>query len=63
MQMGRWKKVLYLQQPFPDNYVDPEQFLDGLRKNGNVRKFTETLEEIFHALHGVYSFHRDVPLE
>ncbi len=34
--MGRWRKVLYLQQSYPDNYVDPAQFLDGLRKNGKV---------------------------
>ena len=36
--MGRWRKVLYLQQPYPDNYVDPAQFLDGLRKNGKVQR-------------------------
>ena len=33
----RWRKVLYVQQPYPDNYVDPDQFLDGLRKNRKLR--------------------------
>ena len=28
-----WKKILYERQSFPDNYVEPEQFLDGLKKN------------------------------
>lgn len=28
-----WKKVLYEKQAYADNYVEPEQFLDGLRKN------------------------------
>ena len=39
--MGRslraWKKVLYEKQNYPDNYVDPEQFLNGLRKNRTLQ--------------------------
>ena len=39
--MGRsvrtWKKVLYEKQDYPDNYVDPEQFLNGLRKNRKLQ--------------------------
>ena len=31
--MVGWKKILYEQQGFPDNYVDAEQFLNGLKKN------------------------------
>lgn len=33
-----WKKVLYEQQPFPDNYVD-RHFLEELRKNMYVRHY------------------------
>ena len=29
-----WKKILYEEQEYPDNYVD-ESFLDELRKNGS----------------------------
>ena len=29
-----WKKILYEEQDYPDNYVD-ESFLDELKKNGN----------------------------
>ncbi|XP_072115078.1 phosphatidylinositol N-acetylglucosaminyltransferase subunit C [Mobula birostris] len=35
---GRWKKVLYERQPFPDNYVDGS-FLEELRKNIYVRQY------------------------
>lgn len=33
--MGKepWRKVLYLKQDYPDNYVDRETFLQGLKKN------------------------------
>ncbi|KAI2796443.1 hypothetical protein BLOT_015387 [Blomia tropicalis] len=33
-----WKKVLYLKQNVPDNYV-PESFLQDLRKNVNLEKY------------------------
>lgn len=32
-----WKKVLYEKQDYPDNYVDPEQFLNGLRRNRELQ--------------------------
>ena len=32
-----WKKILYEEQDYPDNYVDGS-FLDELRKNGNIQK-------------------------
>ncbi|XP_048376370.2 phosphatidylinositol N-acetylglucosaminyltransferase subunit C isoform X1 [Stegostoma tigrinum] len=35
---GRWKKVLYERQPFPDNFVD-SSFLEELRKNIYVRQY------------------------
>ena len=60
--MGRWRKVLYLQQPYPDNYVDPAQFLDGLRKNGKFGEYVMILEAIYNFIREcvMYSFHRDV---
>ncbi|XP_064396186.1 phosphatidylinositol N-acetylglucosaminyltransferase subunit C-like [Halichondria panicea] len=35
-----WKKVLYEKQAYADNYVEPEQFLDGLRKNLYTKTYT-----------------------
>ncbi|KAF8309768.1 phosphatidylinositol N-acetylglucosaminyltransferase [Clavulina sp. PMI_390] len=35
----KWEKVLWKEQPFPDNYVPPA-FLSSLRRNTNVRKHT-----------------------
>ncbi|DBA00840.1 TPA: hypothetical protein N0F65_008483 [Lagenidium giganteum] len=37
MPQTTWKKILYEQQPFEDNYVD-ERFLEQLRTNANVRE-------------------------
>jgi len=34
-----WQKLLYLRQPYPDNYVD-ESFLDGLQRNLRVRIYS-----------------------
>lgn len=28
-----WRKILYEEQDYPDNYVDKTQFLNGLKKN------------------------------
>jgi hypothetical protein len=59
--MGRWRKVLYIQQSYPDNYVDPAQFLDGLRKNGKVRIICNDFGgDIFIIECMMHSFHRDV---
>jgi phosphatidylinositol glycan class C protein len=30
-----WRKLLYVKQDYPDNYVD-DTFLDALQKNGNL---------------------------
>lgn len=35
----RWKKLLYLRQPYPDNYTDTS-FLDQLRRNTTVAKYS-----------------------
>ncbi|CBH15662.1 phosphatidylinositolN-acetylglucosaminyltransferase subunit c, putative [Trypanosoma brucei gambiense DAL972] len=34
-----WRKVLYTRQPYEDNYVDPQQFLQDLRQNVNVATY------------------------
>ncbi|CAK5041475.1 unnamed protein product [Meloidogyne enterolobii] len=39
-QFIKWEKVLYKHQPFPDNYTDDALFLDQLRKNVNVVKYS-----------------------
>ena len=33
MRRQPWRKILYEEQDFPDNYVDKAQFLNGLKKN------------------------------
>nr|CCC93754.1 putative phosphatidylinositolN-acetylglucosaminyltransferase subunit c [Trypanosoma congolense IL3000] len=36
-ETGRvWRKVLYTRQPYEDNYVDPQQFLQDLQQNVNL---------------------------
>ena len=35
-----WKKVLYEQNPFPDNYTPDECFLAAIEKNKNLYKYT-----------------------
>ncbi|KAI8909723.1 phosphatidylinositol N-acetylglucosaminyltransferase subunit C [Gorgonomyces haynaldii] len=35
--MSKWQKLLYIEQPYPDNYVD-ESFLIEMKKNQNVRE-------------------------
>jgi phosphatidylinositol glycan class C protein len=34
----RWKKLLYIKQEYPDNYVD-HTFLEEMQKNTNVRAY------------------------
>ena len=34
--VASWRKILYVQQPFPDNYIDAS-FLDELQRNGTGR--------------------------
>jgi phosphatidylinositol glycan class C protein len=35
----RWKKLLYLKQPYPDNYTD-QSFLSQLKRNSTVAKYS-----------------------
>lgn len=35
---GAWKKVLYINHGYPDNYTD-ESFLDEMKKNGSLLQF------------------------
>jgi phosphatidylinositol glycan class C protein len=39
MVTGEWERVLWREQPFPDNYV-PESFLSSLAKNPNFKPYT-----------------------
>ncbi|KAG8346233.1 putative Phosphatidylinositol N acetylglucosaminyltransferase [Trypanosoma vivax] len=34
-----WRKVLYTRQPYEDNYVDPQQFLQDLRQNVSIATY------------------------
>lgn len=36
---NRWKKLLYLRQPYPDNYTD-SSFLDQLKRNTSVARYS-----------------------
>ncbi|XP_003374581.1 phosphatidylinositol N-acetylglucosaminyltransferase subunit C [Trichinella spiralis] len=53
---NKWKRVLYLKQPFPDNYSGP-QFINSLRKNVNLKKvtFTEAVLGSCYVMHHISS--------
>ncbi|KAL1301430.1 hypothetical protein AAFC00_005684 [Neodothiora populina] len=36
---GAWKKLLWVKQPYPDNYTDEETFLDHLQRNPRLRPY------------------------
>lgn len=36
---AQWKKLLWVKQPFPDNYTDEETFLDHLQRNPKLRPY------------------------
>uniref|UniRef100_A0AC34QNR9 Phosphatidylinositol N-acetylglucosaminyltransferase subunit C n=1 Tax=Panagrolaimus sp. JU765 TaxID=591449 RepID=A0AC34QNR9_9BILA len=38
--MKKWKKILFKDQGFPDNYYDPTEFLKGLQTNVSVVHYT-----------------------
>lgn len=43
-----WRKILYEEQDYPDNYVDRTQFLNGLRKNCTLASaFSLTIRFIY----------------
>ncbi|KLO20275.1 phosphatidylinositol N-acetylglucosaminyltransferase [Schizopora paradoxa] len=39
MSTETWERVLWKQQPFPDNYI-PDSFLSALKKNANFRPYS-----------------------
>ncbi|PVH16691.1 uncharacterized protein CXQ87_004987 [Candidozyma duobushaemuli] len=43
--MAVWKKLLYVEQPFPDNYT-PASFLDQLKRNTTVSKYS--FRKLYH---------------
>ncbi|KAI9715852.1 MAG: hypothetical protein M1812_005672 [Candelaria pacifica] len=36
---GVWKKILWVKQPYPDNYTDEETFLDHLQRNPRMQPY------------------------
>lgn len=38
-QKGNFKKLLWIKQPFPDNYTDEETFLDHLQRNPRLQPY------------------------
>lgn len=36
---GAWKKLLWVKQPYPDNYTDEDTFLDHLQRNPRLRPY------------------------
>lgn len=38
-QLPQWKKLLYLKQPYPDNYTD-KSFLSQLKRNTTVKRYS-----------------------
>lgn len=39
LKRGAWKKLLWVKQPYPDNYTDELQFLSHLQRNPTLRPY------------------------
>jgi len=68
-----WRKLLYIKQPYPDNYTDPS-FLSQLKRNTTVQKYPylklvkdfslislhlSTLAMVYIVFFGMYNFNWD----
>lgn len=68
-----WRKLLYIKQPYPDNYTDPS-FLSQLKRNSTVQKYSywklvkdfslislhlSTLAIVHIVFFGIYNFNWD----
>lgn len=52
-----WRKVLYERQPFEDNYVDPDQFLQELCQNKNVKNYA-----YFNVVSGTFAITQQISI-
>ena len=57
MSKKQWRKILYEEQDYPDNYVDKTQFLNGLKKNC---KDSNRISELVFMRRFYISIHSDV---